>query len=220
MSLFKDVPLDDRLRNYLLSYGGIETEELAGLRQLAETKPQENMQSTAEQGQLIFFLLKLLNARKALELGVFMGYGSLIMALALPSDGRVIACELDDENVQLAVPYWKRAGVADKIDLRLGPALDTLAQLKSEGVDDIDFVFIDADKGNYYNYYELSLALVRKGGLIALDNTLWKGLVVDESASDQQTENFRRLNAYIAKDSRVDMCLLPLADGMTLVHKK
>lgn len=220
MSLFKEVPLDDRLRNYLLHYGGIETKELADLRRLAENQPGENMQSTAEQGQLLFLLLKLINARKALELGVFMGYGSLVMALALPADGQVIACELNDNTVRLALPYWKQAGMAEKIDLRLGPALDTLTQLKREGVNDIDLVFIDADKGNYHHYYELSLALVRRGGLIVLDNTLWKGLVVEESAGDEQAENFRRLNAQIAKDDRVDMCLLPLADGMTLVHKK
>ena len=220
MGHFKDIPPDERLRGYLLSYGGMDTRELAELRRLAENNPQAAMQSTLEQGRLIFFLIKLMGARKALELGVFLGYGTLATALALPADGKVIACELDEEYPRQAAPYWQRSGVRHKIDLRLGPALDTLAQLQREGTRDIDFAFIDADKDNYPNYYEKVLPLMRKGGLLALDNTLWRGWVADETIMDERTELFRRLNAHIHQDKRVDMCLLPIADGMTLVHKK
>ena len=220
MSYFKDIPLDERLRNYLLRYGGIDTQELADLRQLVEHNPQAAMQSTPEQGQLIFFLVKLIGAHKALELGVFMGYGTLAIALALPKDGKVIACELNQEYPQLATSAWHRSGVGHKIDLRLGPALESLRQLRQEEINDIDFVFIDADKNNYLNYYEEALPLMRKGGLLALDNTLWKGQVADETIKDEQTKLFRHLNAHIHQDKRVDMCLLPIADGMTLVHKK
>lgn len=217
---FKDIPLTGQLREYLLQFGGMDTPEQKSLRELAERSPQVAMQTTPEQGQFIYFLVRLIGAHKALELGVFMGYGTLSIALALPADGKVIACELNPEPLRLAQPYWQQAGVMDKIDLKIGPAWETLDQLQQEGMSDFDFVFIDADKNNYMNYYEQTLPLMRSGGLLALDNTLWSGKIADKSVEDAQTESFRKLNAHIHQDKRVDMCLLPIADGMTLVHKK
>ena len=217
---FKDIPLTQELRTYLLKYGGIDTPELEALRELAENSPHRALQTTPEQGQFIYFLLRLIGARKALELGVFMGYGTLSIALALPEDGKVVACELDAQFPCLAQPYWERAGVVHKIDLRIAPALETLKQLAQEEVKDFDFVFIDADKENYMNYYEQSLTMLRRGGMMALDNTLWSGKLADKHAQGEQTQAFRQLNAHIQHDTRIDSCLLPLADGMTLVRKK
>ena len=218
--LTKNISINDEMRSYLLRYGGIDTKELAELRELAAQHPLQEMQTTAEQGQLMFFLASHIRAKKALELGVFFGYGTLAIALALPDNGKVIACDISDDNVNKALPYWKKAGVMHKIDVRIDTALTTLNALQEDGVTDIDFVFIDADKLNYMSYYDTIIPMLSPGGLMVLDNTLWHGEVADDSIDNPQVENFRKLNEYIAQDERVNICLLPLADGMTLVSKK
>lgn len=217
--LNKNILVNQDMREYLLQVGGIESPELAGLRSLAEEHPQSEMQSTAEQGQFLFFLARLINAKSILELGVFLGYGTLAMAMALPEDGTIIACDSDDSNPNKARPFWDKAGVSSKIDLRITPGLALLESLKAESAN-FDMAFVDADKGNYDNYYELIVPLLRPGGLLVLDNTLWRGEVADQSISNNQVDNFRQLNHKIAADDRVTHCLLPLADGMTLIIKQ
>ena len=217
--LSKSIELNQQLADYLLGVGGIETPELAAIRKLADGHPQEVMQTTFEQGQLIYFLAKLINARQALELGVFFGYSALATALALPQDGKLIACDVSDENVKQSFPHWEAAKVRDKIDLRIMPGLDLLRELGEDASNkgSFDFAFVDADKLNYINYYELILPLMRPGGLLLFDNTLWKGEVVNSESTDEMTQHIRQLNQKIADDPRVTSCLLPLADGMTLI---
>ena len=217
--LVKTIEIKEGLRDYLLEVGGIETRELATIRSLADGHPQEVMQTTAEQGQLLYFLAKLIRAKNALELGVFLGYGTLATAMALPEDGKILACDISDENVKRAIPHWEKAGVRDKIDLRILPALDLLYELSQDKSRQFDFVFVDADKGNYENYYDLIIPMLRKGGLLLLDNTLWKGEVANNENTDEQTLLFRKLNKKVVDDSRVVSCLLPLADGLTLITK-
>lgn len=179
------------------------------------------MQISPEQGQLMALLVQLMGAKKTLELGVFTGYSALAVALALPADGQVIACDVSADYTAIAQRYWQMAGVAHKIDLRLGPALETLDQLRVEGhVESFDFAFIDADKRNYDSYYEKSLQLVRPGGLIAIDNVLWSGRVADPTVQDNRTQRIRALNEKIYQDPRVSLSLLPIADGLTLAVKK
>lgn len=185
---------------------------LARLRTATASHPRAVMQITPEQGQFMQLLLRLTGARRTIEIGVFTGYSALITALALPEDGQVIACDISDEWTSLGRPYWQEAGVAHKIDLRLAPALKTLNTLTGP----FDFAFIDADKVNYDAYYERCLQLVRPGGLILIDNTLWHGDVINPAKQDADTLAIRALNKKLQADARIDLSLLPLGDGLTV----
>ncbi len=216
----KTLGLDERLYQYLLSVSLREPEILRQLRQETARLPAANMQIAPEQGQFLALLVKLLKAKKTIDIGVFTGYSSLVVALALPSDGKVIACDVSEEYTSIARRYWQQAGVIDKIDLRIAPALVTLEQLlaaKEAGT--FDFIFIDADKSNYDNYYELALQLVRPGGLIAIDNVLWSGQVADPQIQDNRTNAIRALNEKLHQDERVTISMLAIADGLTLAMK-
>lgn len=179
------------------------------------------MQIAPDQGQFMALLIQLIGAKKALEVGVFTGYSSLCIALALPSDGKLIACDISEEYTSIAKRYWKKACVTDRIDLRIAPALETLDQLLADGqANTFDFAFIDADKENYSNYYERALQLVRPGGLIAVDNVLWGGAVADPSVQDESTQAIRAFNQKLQWDERVSLSLVTIADGLTLAMKR
>jgi predicted O-methyltransferase YrrM len=217
----RTLTLDDRLYRYLLDHSVTEPELLAALRRETAQHPMAQMQIAPEQGQLMALLVQLIGATQALEVGVFTGYSALRVALALPPEGRLVACDVSEEYTAIARRYWEQAGVADKIDLRIGPATDTLAQLISDGATNyFDFAFIDADKSSYPTYYEQALQLVRPGGLIAIDNVLWSGAVADPAVSDRRTQVLRDLNDTIHRDERVVASLVPIADGLTLAMKK
>ncbi len=219
--LNKNLGLDDQLHQYVLSVSVKEPEVLAELRQETSNYTGFRMQITPEQGQFLAFLIKLIKAKKALEIGVFTGYSSLVTAIALPEDGKLIACDIDENYTQIARKYWEKAGVSEKINLHIAPALETLDQLLAQGeAETFDFAFIDADKRNYPNYYEKCLQLIRKGGLIAIDNVLWSGKVADPEINDKQTLAIRDFNSKIYQDDRVNLSLIPIADGLTLVIKK
>jgi predicted O-methyltransferase YrrM len=167
------------------------------------------------------FLVQLMGAKKALEIGVFTGYSSLCVALALPDDGKLIACDVSEEYTAIARRYWEAAGVSHKIDLFIAPALETLDRLLSEGqANTFDFAFIDADKSGYPDYYDRSLQLVRPGGLIAIDNVLWSGRVADPQEQDNRTNSIRRFNEQLHQDDRITLSLVPIADGLTLALKR
>ncbi|WP_017654728.1 class I SAM-dependent methyltransferase [Fortiea contorta] len=209
------------LYEYLLSVSLREPEILTQLRQETAQQPMARMQIAPEQGQFLALLVQLMQAKKTLELGVFTGYSALVVALALPSTGKVIACDTSEEWTAIARRYWQQAGVADKIDLHIAPALETLAQLLAGGeAESFDFAFIDADKSNYENYYERSIQLIRPGGLIAIDNVLWSGRVADPQVQDNRTKKIRAFNRKLHQDERVSLSLIPIADGLTLVRKK
>ncbi len=217
----KTLPLDEQLYTYLCDVSLREPEPLAQLRQVTAGMTGFQMQIAPEQGQLMSFLVKLMAARRTIEIGVFTGYSALAVALALPEDGQIIACELSSENTAIAREYWQKAGIAHKIDLRIAPAIDTLDQLLASGeAGQFDFVFIDADKQGYDAYYERSLQLLRPGGLIAIDNVLWSGKVADATVQDPQTQALRDLNQKLHQDNRIDLSLVPIGDGMTLARKK
>jgi len=178
------------------------------------------MQVMAEEGQLLAFLVRLIGARRVLEIGTFTGYSTLCMARALPAAGRLVTCDLTDRWPAIGRPYWERAGVADRIEVRIGDARDTLAGLLAHGAaDTVDLVFVDADKASYRDYYEAALRLVRPGGLLVLDNTVLFGQVVDPAAQDPDTLAIRELNAFLREDDRVDLAMLTMADGITLARK-
>ena len=217
----KTLGLSDELSAYLLEVSLRDSELLARLREETSGMPMAGMQISAEQGQFMQLLVKALGIRRAIEIGVYTGYSSLCVALAMPDDGRIIACDIDEEWTSVARRYWGEAGVAHKIELRLAPAVETLdIMLENELNDSFDFAFIDADKTNYKNYYERALALVRPGGLIAIDNTLWNGAVVDETNQTDDTRAIREFNALVHADERVDISLLPIGDGLTLALKR
>jgi O-methyltransferase len=179
------------------------------------------MQVMPEEAQLLALLVRLIKADRVLEIGTFTGYSTLCMARALPAGGRLVTCDISEKWPAIASLYWERAGVADRIDVRVGDARETLAELLAEqGPDSFDFVFIDADKAHYRQYYEDAVTLVKPGGLIAIDNTLFLGKVIDPTVQDPDTTAIRELNALLHDDDRVEMCLLVMADGVTLVHKK
>ena len=209
--------LTPELYRYLQAVSLREASILKELRE--ETLPLKyaEMQTSPEQGQFIQLLIRLMDARYVLELGVFTGYSALCMALALPEDGKIIACDISEEWTNIARRYWKKAGVEHKIDLHLGPALETLEKLPASRP--FDLIFLDADKINYELYYERSLALLRSGGLLLVDNTLWEGKVVDPDIVEPSTNAIQRLNLKLLKDERVDISLLPIGDGLTLVRK-
>ncbi len=223
-----DIQFSDELRGYLLSLLR-ETDELALLREETEKDPNAIMQIPPEQGQFLWFLVRAIGAKKAIEIGTYMGYSALCIALALPEDGKLVACDISDEWAAIGRKYWKAAGVEDKIDFRLGQALSTLGSLIVSGeAGSFDFVFIDADKRSYDLYYEKALELLRPGGIIAIDNVFLFGSVVDKHVPDAELharinaadiEVMRNLNAKISADERVDQTMLPLADGLTLVRK-
>lgn len=212
--------LNDQIYSYLVNTSLREPEYLARLRAETAKLTYGNMQISADQGQFMTLLIKLMNARKTLEVGVFTGYSSICTALGLPDDGKIIACDVSDEWTSIARRYWVEAGVAHKIDLRLAPATQTLGALLSDGqTGSFDFAFIDADKENYDAYYERALQLIRQGGLIAFDNTLWYGKVADEGVQDVDTIAIRALNQKLQADSRVMMSQLTIGDGLTLAIK-
>ena len=210
------------LQNYLLKWGFREHETLKRCRLETEKMGGISMMQIApDQGAFLGLLVRLMDARQILEIGVFTGYSSLSMALALPEGGRLTACDISEEYVSKARLYWKEAGVLEKIDLRLAPAIETLDALLEAGrAGSYDMAFIDADKGSYDIYYEKTLSLLRAGGLIAIDNVLWAGRVADESDQNADTLTIRAINEKIHKDARVDMLLLPIADGVTLCRKR
>lgn len=213
--------LPDELYRYLLDVSLRDDPVLRRLREETAGLEQANMQIGPDQGQFMGLLLELIDARLVLEVGTFTGYSALAMALALPDDGRLVACDLSEEWTSIGRRYWEEAGVAHKIELRLGPAVDTLEALLAEGHEGaFDFVFIDADKEGYEDYYELSLRLLRKGGLIAVDNVLWEGKVVDPDATDPDTEAIRAFNLKVADDERVSVSLVAIGDGLTLARKR
>lgn len=217
----KHTALADRLFDYMLRQGVREHPVLARLRAETAKMPMGGMQIGPAQGALMALLVQAIGARRTLEIGVFTGYSSLAVALALPADGRVVACDVSAEYTSVARRAWAEAGVADKIDLRLAPALDTLDALVAAGeAGRFDFAFIDADKANYDAYYERALALLRPGGLVAVDNVFWGGAVADPKRRDADTRAIRGLNAKIAADPRVTMAMLPIADGVTLALKR
>jgi predicted O-methyltransferase YrrM len=210
----------EQLIAYLLASQPPEHEELCKLRSLTQVLPRSIMQIAPEQGHFLAFLIKLMGARRVLELGTFTGYSAMAMALALPDDGRLITCDVNDEMVSIGAGCWQRAGVAHKIEVRIGPALVTLDQLEREGDPTFDLVFIDADKPAYDSYYEVALRLVRLGGMIILDNMFQRGEVSDPCQNGTRTTAVRALNAKIASDDRVDRVMLPVADGMTLARRR
>jgi predicted O-methyltransferase YrrM len=214
--------LDERIEDYLIKNSSREPDVLRRLREeTIATNPQAEMAVGAIQGQFMMLLMKLIGAVKTLEVGVFTGYSSLCTALALPPNGRIVACDVSDEWTSVARRYWAEAGVADKITLRLGPAVETLDALLAEGqAGTFDFAFIDADKPNYDNYYERALKLTRRGGLIMFDNMLWSGKVADPSVQDVHTVALRALNEKLHHDERVFVSLLPLRDGISLAVKQ
>ncbi len=211
---------DQSIYKYILNTCVKEDAILAALRELTQQHKMAVMQIAPEQGQLMQFLVKLIGAKRTLELGTFTGYSALAVAMALPEDGKVLACDTSEEWTNIGKPYWEKAGVAHKIDLRIAPAAVTLQELivaHEEG--SYDFAFIDADKAGYPDYYEYCLQLVRSGGLIAIDNVLWSGRVADDTENDNTTTSMRNLTKFIANDERVDSALLPIADGLLLARK-
>ena len=215
------ISMTDTLYSYLVEHSVRDHPVLRELREETAKLPQAVMQIGADQGQFMGLLARLAGAKRCLEIGVFTGYSSLCVAMALPDDGTILALDVSDEWTSIARRYWKKAGVEHKIDLRLGKALstlDTLLSLREFGR--YDFAFIDADKTNYLAYYERCLELVRRGGLIAIDNTLWSGRVADPSNTEADTVALRAFNEALHRDERIDLALLPVGDGVTLARKR
>jgi predicted O-methyltransferase YrrM len=216
-----NITLTEELAEYVAGVSLREPDILRRLREETAHVPMAGMQIAPDQGQLMALLARLIGARRCLEVGAFTGYSALVVALALPPDGRIISCDIDEKTTAIAKRYWAAAGVSDKIDLRLGPALGTLDRLLAEGAaGSFDFAFIDADKTNYDGYYERALTLLRQGGLIVIDNVLWSGAVADAKRRDADTAALRALNRKLHGDERIDLSLLPLADGITLARKR
>jgi predicted O-methyltransferase YrrM len=207
--------LPEKVARYIHEHSVREPLVLRELREATKAVPMSGMQIGADQGQFLQLLVQAIGAKRCLEIGTYTGYSALAVALALPKDGRIICCDISEEWTAVGKPFWKRAGVEKKIDLRIGPALDTLKRLKGP----FDFVFIDADKPNYANYYEACLPLVRRGGIIAIDNTLWSGWVAEKDRSDADTVALRAFNDKLHRDDRVALSMLPLGDGVTLALK-
>ena len=213
--------LSGPIYDYLLRASLREPEVLRRLREETATMPMALMQIAPEQGQFMALLIELIGAKRTLEIGVFTGYSSLWVALALPPDGRIVACDVSGEWTAVARRYWREAGVADKIDLRLAPALETLdALLETGAAGSFDFAFVDAKKTEYAEYYERVLELLRPGGLVAVDNVLWSGAVADPAKDDDDTNAIRAFNGKLRDDERVSLSLVPIADGLTLARKR
>ena len=219
----RPTPMTEDLYDFMIAVSLREPEVLRRLREATGKRPRAGMQITPEQGQFMRLLAELIGARRALEIGVFTGYSALMVALALPPapDGLLVACDVSEEWTAMAQPYWDEAGVADRIDLRIAPAAETLDALIADGESDsFDLAFIDADKENYDNYYERCLQLVRPGGLIMIDNIFWRGRVADPACDDPDTEALRALSRKIHADSRVAISLVPFSDGLTLARRQ
>ena len=215
------INVTDEIYRYILDVSLREPPILAELRRRTADHPQVTMQISPEQGQLMALLVRLCGARRCLEIGVFTGYSSLAVALAMPDDGRVVACDVSEEYTRIARDFWHRAGVEEKIELHLAPALETLDALLQQGhAGAFDFAFIDADKGNYPAYYERSLELLRPGGLIAVDNTLWSGRLLAPADDDEDSIALAAFNRQLHGDARVDLSLVPIGDGLTLARKR
>ena len=213
--------LPEDLYKYLTSVSVREPAVLGRLREETEKLPQGGMQSPPEHGQFLALLVQLMGARRTIEVGVFTGYSSLAVALALPNDGRILACDVSEEFTSIARRYWKDAGVDHMIELRIRPALETLKELIGQRQQSrFDFAFIDADKANYEGYYEYALELIRPGGLIAIDNVLWHGRVIDPDANDADTLAIRALNKKLLNDTRINLSMIPISDGLTLCYKR
>ena len=209
--------LTNNLREYLWAKGMKEHPVLAELRQETAKLPESVMQICPEQGALMANLIRLMSAKKTIEIGTFTGYSALAVALALPDDGKIVACDISEEWTSVGKKKWEQAGVGDKIDLRIAPALETLEGLMAEGQEGtFDFAFIDADKANYLDYYKMCLKLVRKGGVIAIDNVLWSGAVIQTDINDVDTVAIRELNDYLVHDERVALSMVPVGDGLTI----
>jgi caffeoyl-CoA O-methyltransferase len=213
-------PITDAMAQYIREVTLREPEPLRRLRESTESHPRASMQIAPEQGQFLHVLTKLIGARNVVEIGVFMGYSSSWIALALPPGGKIIACDVSEEYTAIARTTWREAGVEDKIALRVAPALETLDGLITAGLSGtFDLAFIDADKSNYSNYYERALQLVRPGGLIAADNTLWGGRLADANVTDADTEAIRAFNRRLKTDARIALTLATIGDGVTLACK-
>jgi len=213
------IGLSQELNAYLEQFGAREPQVLRHLREETSRMPESGMQIAVEEGALLALLVQLTGARRIVEVGTFTGYSSTAMALALPPGGRIVCCDVSKEYTDVALRAWAAAGVADRVELRLAPATETLdALLTAGGAGSFDMAFIDADKDNYAAYYERCLQLVRAGGLIAIDNVLWSGRVADPANQDESTVAIRDLNAAIATDERVDVAMVPIADGLTLAR--
>ncbi|NCF10529.1 MAG: SAM-dependent methyltransferase [Gammaproteobacteria bacterium] len=216
----KTLPMSEALETYLREVSLREPGILRRLREETAGLPEAQMQIAPEQGQFLNLLVGLLGAKRIIEVGTFTGYSALWMAQALPEDGRLVACDVSEEWTDIARRYWAEAGVAERIDLRLAPALETLEALLEEERGHYDLAFIDADKANYEAYYEACLKLLDSTGLVVIDNTLWSGRVIDPEADDEDTVAIRQFNDKLHADERVDLSLLPLADGLTLARKR
>ena len=214
------LPASDQLFDYIVRIGAREHPVLKRCREETARHPHAGMQIGPDQGAVLALIVQLMGAKRYLEIGTFTGYSSLAVALALPPDGKAACCDVSKEFTDLARGYWEEAGVSSKIDLRLGPAMETLDRMISDGEQPFDLAFIDADKPRYDAYYERALKLVRTGGLIALDNMLWSGAVADPSDTDASTVALRALNQKIHDDPRVDMAMLALGDGVMLARKR
>jgi caffeoyl-CoA O-methyltransferase len=208
--------LPEKVSRYIAEHAVREAPVLRALRKATASVKGSGMQIGADQGNLMALLVKLMGARRCLEIGTYTGYSALAVALALPKDGTIVCCDISEEWTAVGKPFWKKAGVEKKMDLRIGPALETLKKLQGP----FDFVFIDADKENYLNYYERCLKLVRRGGLIAVDNVLWSGEVANEKAKDALTVALRKFNDKLHQDERVDLAMLSVGDGITLALKR
>ena len=216
----RTIDLDDTLYQYLLDHSLREHPEQTALREATRAHPRAGMQISPEQGQFMTLLVKLIGARRTIEVGTFTGYSALTVALALPANGKVLACDISDEYTAVGKPYWQRAGVAERIELVIAPAMQTLdARIAAGETGRYDFAFIDADKEGYDGYYERCLQLVRQGGLIAFDNTLWGGEVA-RPAKDADTRALQALNDKLHRDERIDVAMLPIGDGLTLAVKR
>ena len=214
------LPYSIELRNYLWEKGLDENPVLKRLREETENHPFALMQICPEQGALMANLVRLISAKKAIEVGTFTGYSALAVALALPEDGYLLACDISEEFTSIGKPYWEEAGVSENIDLQIAPAIETLKSKIEDGESNTyDFAFIDADKINYLNYYELCLDLIRPGGVIAIDNVLWGGSVIDSARTDDDTKAIREINDFIASVKRVNISMIPVGDGVTLAVK-
>lgn len=218
----KSLNLPDDLHRYLLEVSLREPPVFQQLREETASHPLQRMQIAPEQGQFLALLIELIGARKVLEIGVFTGYSSLWMAQALPPNGQLVACDVNEEWTSVARRYWQKTGLEHKIELHLRPALETLDELIGQGdaAESFDLAFIDADKENDEAYFERCLKLIRPGGLIVVDNVLWSGLVIDPAAHDAATESIRNLNAKLYRDERVSLSMIPVADGLTLALKR
>ena len=214
------ISVDERLRNYMLDVSLREHPELRALRDETAKHEMARMQVSPEQGQLMQMLIRMLGAKTCIEVGTFTGYSALAVALALPDDGKLVACDISEEYTKIGVPFWERAGVSDKIDLRIAPASETLDKMIAAGeTGSYDFAFIDADKPGYPDYFERCLTLMRIGGVIAVDNIFMGGGVADPEAESDNVVAMRNFNALIKEDSRVEISLIPIGDGLTLARK-